>query len=569
MNFKFPWFKKNQSDAIEDTESHSVLSPESQKVSPAFYNSLINSLFNGDKFFGGFGETKPFEFVDYWTLRQRSVQLFTENIYARGVIKRLLTNIINKGLGLEATPVGEILNEDDEFINEWSENTETLYRLWGKNKQLVDWKRLETDGDLQETAKKTAILSGDCLVVLRISSATGLPVTELIDGRHIRNPIGADFNKSVLDRGNKIIHGVEVDQNGRHVAFFVQQRRDNLFFSGQKRKDLFSFIRIPAKGAKSGRRIAWLIYGSKRLMDDVRGMPLLGIILQSLKEIDRYRDSEQRAATVNAMLALFIQKNNNKAGTLPLGNGAVRRETVAVEQTDGSTRNLNLAKWLPGTTFDELAQGETPISFDTKRPNVNFAVFEAAILNGIAWSLEIPPEILKLAFNSNYSASRMANSEFDMFLNKERTQFANDYLIPRYQEWLVSMVLTDRIQADGFLEAWRDINQFAVFGAWSESDWSGAIKPHIDPLKEVKAKAEMIAQGLMTRDRAAKELTGMKFSRIVRQLKKENEQLAGANQILIPEQSDNSNSLNAAFIDQIDSIFQAKIEEHLEQNNIN
>jgi len=119
MNFKWPWSKKNKSDVAEPL---SVLSESSQKISPVFYNSLVNSLFNGDKFFGGFGRTKEFEFVDYWELRRRSVQLFTENIYARGVIKRLLTNIINKGLDLEATPVGEILNEEDEFINEWSEN---------------------------------------------------------------------------------------------------------------------------------------------------------------------------------------------------------------------------------------------------------------------------------------------------------------------------------------------------------------------------------------------------------------------------------------------------------------
>ncbi len=561
MKIEEIWPENNQTVL---PETNYVLSEASRKASPALYNNLINSLFNGDKFAGGFGDTKLLEFVDYWTLRQRSIQLFTENIYARGVVNRLLTNIINKGLGLEATPVGGILNKDDEFINEWSENTETLYRLWGKNKQLVDWKRQETDGDLQETAKKTAILSGDCLVVLRISSATGLPVTELIDGRHVRNPFDQALNKSALDRGHKIIHGVEVDSNGRHVAFFVRQKKGNIFSS----------VRIPAKGSKSGRRIAWLLYGSKRLLDDVRGMPLLGIILQSLKEIDRYRDSEQRAATVNAMLALFIKKTNNKTGTLPISNGAVRKDSVVVEDSDGSSRNFNIANWAPGMGFDELAQGEEPVSFDTKRPNVNFQAFEAAILNAIAWSLEIPPEILKLAFNSNYSASRMANSEFNMFLDKERVRFANQFLIPRYQEWLHSMVLTDRIQADGLLDAARDINQFEIFGAWSESDWSGAIKPHIDPLKEVNAKAKMVAEGFMTRDRATKELTGMRFVTVVRKLKEENKLIAEANEVLITQESNataqqpNAKNQDILF-GQVDDIVQAKIEEYLEQNNIN
>ena len=49
-----------------------------------------NSLYDGSKFFGGFGDTQIFD-VDYWTLRKRSAQLFKENLYARGLIRRLIT----------------------------------------------------------------------------------------------------------------------------------------------------------------------------------------------------------------------------------------------------------------------------------------------------------------------------------------------------------------------------------------------------------------------------------------------------------------------------------------------
>lgn len=553
-------FFGRKAEALEHPPIEQVGGAKEMARYMAFTQNIFSSLFDGDKFPGGFGVTKGYEYVDYWTLRLRSVQLFTENLYASGIINRLITNIINTGLQLEATPLGEILDLSDDFVNDWSEKTENLYRIWGNNKKLVDWKRQNTDGSLQRMAKKTALISGDCLIVLRQSSVTGLPVTEIIDGRHIKSPSDSIQKKAAEDRGHRIVHGVELDANDRHVAFFVNSTVNGKVVS----------TRIPAEGPKSGRRIAWLLYGTKRLLDDVRGIPLLGIIAQSLKEIDRYRDSEQRAAVVNSMLALFIRKTSNSIGTKPLSGGAVRKDSVEVQDGDGTTRDFKIDKWLPGMGIEELAKGEEPVSFDTKRPNTGFNLFEDSIISAIAWANEIPPEILKLAFNSNYSASRMADSEFKIFLNKERGDFADDFCKPRYENWLVSMVLTGRITADGFLEAWRDITKFEISGAWLDSDFSGAIKPHVDPLKEVNSKKKMVDEGFTTRDRSTKELTGMKFSRAVRQLKKENEQLAEANKPLLDAGLIGTATASASAIDELSEvvggIVENKVNELLEVN---
>ena len=84
-------------------------------------NTQINTAWmNGDKFDGGFGDTQLLDF-DYWTLRERSTQLYNENLYAQGIINCLVTNIINSGLILEATPIDEILEKGDDFLNDWSD----------------------------------------------------------------------------------------------------------------------------------------------------------------------------------------------------------------------------------------------------------------------------------------------------------------------------------------------------------------------------------------------------------------------------------------------------------------
>ena len=222
--------------------------------------------------------------------------------------------------------------------------------------------------------------------------------------------------------------------------------------------------------------------------------------------------------------------------------------------------------------IDELQVGEEPFSFDTKRPNTGFKVFEDAIVSSIAWCNEIPPETLKLAFTSNFSSSRQANAEFKLYLDKERFFFSISYLKPRYENWLVSMALTGRIKAAGLLESCRDPQKFDIFGAWLDSDWIGAIKPHVDPLKETNAYRIKDQEGYSTKSRSTRELTGMKFSRNAKQLKKENELLAAAHQPLIdaglmalPMQSKTEADLKAKINEMLGGIIGDIVTEKLEE----
>ena len=198
-----------------------------------------SATWDGDKFAGGFGITKDYEIVDHWLLRKRSKQLFTENLYARGLVRRLITNEINKGLALEATPDADILGLVREDLAIWSENTERRFTIWGKNPELCDHKQARTFGAVQRQARLMALVSGDVLVVLRQSVAK-LPTVDLVDAEHVAQPDSDTQIRAVRNRGNTLEHGVELDSSGRHVAFFVTQA------NGTSR-------RIPARGPKTGR----------------------------------------------------------------------------------------------------------------------------------------------------------------------------------------------------------------------------------------------------------------------------------------------------------------------------
>ena len=357
--------------------------------------SHVNQSFNGSKFAGGFGETVLFT-PDYWTLRKRSEQLFHENVYARGLVRRLVTNEINTGLTLEATPNANLLGLDEDELNDWSDNVEDRFSIWAKNKAVCDFKGESTFGGLQRSARTQSIISGDVLIVVRFHPRLKTPQLHLISGDKVRSPLG-----KTPRQGNTIKHGVEIDKRGRHVAYWVTE--DN----GESK-------RVPARGEKSGRRLAWLQYGSDRLIGEVRGMPLLALVMQSLKELDRYRDAELRAAVVNATIAAWVKKDADKVGTKPFSGGAVRSDTVQASQDSSSgsnAREFTIAANMPGAVIEELQVGETPQSYDTSRPNVNFGAFEAAVAHALAWANECPPEVYLLSFNSNYSARRAAINE--------------------------------------------------------------------------------------------------------------------------------------------------------------
>jgi capsid protein len=221
-------------------------------------------------------------------------------------------------------------------------------------------------------------------------------------------------------------------------------------------------------------------------------------------------------------------------GSRPITGGAVRRGTESV--TSGiagkPARSFNFADHIPGAVLDELAPGEVPVGFPSNGVDEKYGDFEATVIYAIAWALEVPPEILTLSFKNNYSASQAAVNEFKTFLEVARDAWGQEMCVPIYVEWLLAETLAGRIKADGLLESWRDPSQYDRFAAWIGSDWTGQIKPSIDIGKQAAGYKTLVEQGFITRDRAARETTGTKFSKNVAKLKLENEALAAANKAI-------------------------------------
>jgi capsid protein len=444
--------------------------------------------------------------LDYWTLRDRSQNLFTLNMYARGIIRRLITNIINTGLDVECIPDEAILGLAEDSLEEWTENIENRFAVWARSKEICDIKGQRTFGELQQQIKLEALVGGDCLVIMRQDERTKLPQLQIIPGERVRSPMP---NPSTV----KIVDGVEVDKDGKHIAYWI--------YNGTAEIANNSYTRIEARGSLTGRLNAWLVYGADKREDGIRGEPLLGIAIQPLLEIDRYRDSAQRKATINSNIVGSVERQEQMA-SLPIQSSAVKKSTITASDAD-SAKPTVFSEILPGLWLDRLAPGEKMSPYAISGSDVNFGPFEAAILCGLSWALEIPPEILMLSFKSNYSASQASEQEFNFFLDKDRAKTASEMLDPVFEDWFLAELLLGKIQAPGFLEARLDPTKYDIVAAWINTDWTGAKKPSIDIVKQSTGYKLQTDQGWSTNDRAARNINGTKFYKNIRRLRKENE----------------------------------------------
>lgn len=474
------------------------------------------SIYDGDKFAGGFGVTQ-LQIDDVWTMRQRSNQLFNQNLYAKGLIRRLVTNEINTGITPEACPDEAVLGLPADSLVDWADNVENRWALWGKSPMVCDWQQEYTWGTIQQIARREALIWGDLLVILRRDKATKLPSVQLVLADRVANPLAQDDRK--VRKGHVIEDGVEFDKRGRQVAFWVRQ------------EDL-TFTRVAAR-SRRGLKQAWMIYGSDKRHSRGRGQPLLTVVLQCLQEVDRYRDASLRKAVTNSIVAMFIEKTDDKPGTLPITGAARRNGAAQVSDTDGKTRNFNVSSQVPGIVLEELQTGEKPVAFRDQATGDGYGEFEAAIIQAIGWTSQIPPEILTLAFSNNYSASQAAINEFKIYLNMFWESWGDTFCTPVYDEWLITETLLGKIDAPGLFEATRDPAKYDIQAAWLAADWYGSIKPSTDTVKAANGAEKLLDMGLTTRGRESRQLTGTKFEKNMRRLRRENQQLVDARSPII------------------------------------
>lgn len=433
-------------------------------------------------------------------LRQRSRDLYYggSNI-ATGAVKRIRTNTVGVGLRLKPTINEEILKITPDEARELEEKIELEFAHWA-NSTNCDIERLDNFYQLQQLALLNTLLSGDSFALMKTTKRTGSIYDlriELIEADRV----------STLD--NKTIdplfcEGVEKNNAGEVVAYHISKFHP-LSFGREPRE----WVRVEAYGEKTGRKNVLHVMNRERI-GQVRGVPFLSPVIETIKQLGRYTEAEVLAAVINGLFTVFIEKES-ASDDAPFGETV--EEELQVDAEDESSIEL-----APGAVID-LGEGEKANMVNPGRPNPNFDPFVIAVVKQIGAALEIPYEILVMAFNSNYSASRAAILEFFKVIKMYRSWFVTDFCQPIYEEWLSEAVARGRIKAPGFFK------DPIIKDAYCSAEWNGPSAGQLDPTKEVQAAELRVQGGYSTRQKEAAELTGTDFYKNVKQRKHEEELL--------------------------------------------
>lgn len=443
------------------------------------YNALF--AYNGEKNLGEIGPIKNYV-LDYNALRMRSWQAFHESEIVQTIMNRYNMWLVGKGLKLQSEPAKAVLESEGitTDLQKFSKLVESRFNVWAKSSSS-DYAGMKNAHYHGATALKNAILGGDVLVVLRYDGCVNVQV---IDGQHLQSPVyGSEQWPATLANGNKIKNGIEMDSKGKHIRYYVRQPD-------------FSFKIIEAIGAESGLQMAFLVYGLEYRIDNVRGVPLFSVVLETLKKLERYKEATVGSAEERQKIIMQVVHDLGSTGENPQNKNLVKAFNYdaggsddlpiddvgnALANTISVSTNKQTYNMPPGAKLEGLES----------KNELYFKDFYTVNFDIVCGTVNIPPNVASSKYDSNFSASRAALKDWENTLDVKRCDFSFQYYQKVFNFWLECEILTNKINAPGYLAASASGNKM-VLDAYRTARFVGTPVPHIDPLKEVKAEREKL-----------------------------------------------------------------------------
>ena len=400
--------------------------------------------------------------TDITTLRNRSRDVVRNNDYARGVIGKLVDNVVYLGINFQAQvkQVKQPTVNDDRINN----LIESNFKAWAEEKLWCHTAGQLDFVGLQQLVMRSCLESGEVFVRKVKQSFSGSPVPfalEIIEA----DQLAEDHNVTWGD--NQVIMGVEVNSWQRPVAywFYKQHPGDNWNRSGNREMQ-----RIPAT------EIIHLYLGDRP--NQARGLPLLYSTLLRLKNVGDYEESEQLAAKLAAcIMAMITTPYSDLLGEPEQENGNLPADE----------------KFEPGV-MRYLAPGESMEAFDPKRPNPNLTAFIEQQLRATGAGVGVSYETV----SNDYSKTNYSSSRLSLITARDRYKVL--------QVWFATNFLREVIYGNPEADGWLDM---AVMSGvlnfpdyelrpqrYRATKWQFRGWAWVDPHKEVKATLDSLAGGM-------------------------------------------------------------------------
>jgi lambda family phage portal protein len=383
-------------------------------------------------------------------LRQLARHLDENHDLTVSVFDDLVNNTIGTGIivsPMVRRPAGELADDVNrdlaELWDEWAARPETTNQL--------DF------GSAERLLARSKFRDGEAFVKLvtnlRFRYPTRVPLTlELLE---------ADFVPFDLDDdAANLLQGIEVNEWSAPTFYHVYDRHPgDPGFSYRAPNDT---RRVPAS------RMLHLKF--TRRLRQRRGVPIIHAVINRMRDLQDYEQSERIAAKVAADLTFFIRKNEHYQG--------------ATTVNEYKNRQWRLAA---GTGF-ELMPGEDIATIKSERPNTGLEAFRNAMLRAVAGGTSTRFSSVARDYNGTYSAQRQELVEGAVAYRAESANLIRAFHRPVYERFI------DQVLASRALNL-RGIDRATMYRA----DFQPPSLPWIDPQKEADAWLKLIEGKLESR----------------------------------------------------------------------
>jgi capsid protein len=466
--------------------------------------SAVYQLYTGENTINELGLPKELV-IDYDRLRFRSWEMLIKNHLAGLIVQKRVNWQIGSGLLFNAKPLERPFldyygNEEAAKVaqKKFIQDAEYLFRTFEKT-NLIDYSKEKNLHELARHTDYNAAGDGDVLLIMRVKK--GLPTIQVISGQCITTPFTADE----IAKGNSVCEGVEFNESGEIVAYHVTVDTNlaNGVFTPEPKTDRIGTKRIKAYFPGTKIRSAWLYKQSDlQKAGETRSMPLLTTCFETLKHLNDYLIANSKNAQLSAQMVIFFERDQysqgekvfNTSGLDSLGMSAPEDpSSCATDPEVEASANAAEYKLNGNGIVGDLPKG---VKAKILNPNsqINQESYIKSTLQTLAAAIGAPYEVLVSSYNSNYTASMGARSDFQHTLDVLTELIpANQLYRKVYNMFIYLQVLSGGIECPPLLKAYQDNDELTI-QAITNSTFEGVKLKPIDPKKFIESLRAQIPE---------------------------------------------------------------------------
>jgi lambda family phage portal protein len=371
----------------------------------------------------------------------------------RPFVRQLSTLVVGNGLWPRASG------------NSKAQKAVELFHRWGEDPSRCDIRGLRSWPEILRAMYQEKIIAGDALMI-RVEGTR----LQLIEAERIGLPIKRRYPTPKTGE-NIVTDGVEVDGNGRPIAFHVRPWQ----VSGL---GLSSEVRVtPAEYC------SFIAHRDRISM--TRGVPMLANALERLCIIDETQVSMHVAAQIAALFALVFTSKSPEQTRTQLTTGS---ETVA-SSTGESDPVRSISQLGPGALFC-AEEGDEVKPIQGASPPPQYVEFERAMMLLIAGSVGVPIETALLDNrNVNFSTSRMAELAARNTADPEREALVRHVCMPTFRWFVANAMVTGALPVAG-----------ATLDEYCDVKWPAPPRRMLDPQKELDGLSKALSLRVAAKD---------------------------------------------------------------------